>query len=51
MKQRFAKEVYHNVATTMTLNTAMLPFGTKKVAQIGHHYRLIFIKGSHSPIK
>ena len=50
MNQSFAKDYHHYVATTMTSNIVMLPFGTKQAPQTGHHYRLIFIKGSHSSI-
>ena len=49
MKQSFAKD-YLYVATTMTSNIVMPPFGTKRAPQNGNHYRLIFIKGSNSPI-
>ena len=52
MKQSSAKD-YPSAATTKIIsNIAILPFGTKQAPQngIGDHYRLIFIKGSHSSI-
>ena len=52
MKQSSAKD-YPSAATTKIIsNIAILPFGTKQAPQngIGDHYRLIFIKESHSSI-